>query len=174
LNRPDRALSKSREDRTLHHYRACAIQPEFPAVTRTTQRSLGRGLIAALLYAQMMVAAYACPALAPAGAAERPPTVAAKQAVGFVAGATQQVAAMPAGCDGMPIDSPNVCVAHCQAGDQNIDAAQTPVAPVYLSSSFYVVPVASASGECDRNATPIERINAIPPPHAILHCCFRI
>ena len=41
-------------------------------------------------------------------------------------------------------------------------------------SSFYVVHIPSARGEVDQNSTPTEAINAIPPPHAILHCCFRI
>lgn len=141
---------------------------------RTVRRNVGRVLIAALLFAQMMVAAYACPTLAPVGAAERLPTTAAKRAVETVPGSAQQVAGMPAGCDGMILDSPNLCVAHCQAGDQNIDAAQTLAAPAYMASSFYVVSLPSAPGEFDRNTTPIEGINAIPPPHAILHCCFRI
>lgn len=143
-------------------------------MTRTVKRNLGRVLIAALLFAQMMVAAYACPVLASPGAVERPLYATATKAVGDLSKAASHAAGMPDGCDGMSLDSPNLCVAHCQAGDQNIDAAQTPAAPAYMASSFYVVSFPSAPGELDRSATPIEGINAIPPPHAILHCCFRI
>ena len=143
-------------------------------MTRTGQRSLGRALIAALLFAQMMVAAYACPAISPQGSDKRMHTAVGSHPIVALSDAASQAADMPAGCNGAPRDSSNLCVAHCQAGDQNIDWAQTPAAPACLSSSFYVVHMPSAPGELDWKSMPTEGINAIPPPHAILHCCFRI
>jgi hypothetical protein len=143
-------------------------------MTRTIRRTVARAMIAALLFAQMMVAAYACPVISPRGADGPMPAEAARHAVVAVPDSPRQAAEMPAGCGGMTFDSPNLCAAHCQAGDQNIDGAQTPAAPAFMLSSFYVVHIPFAPAELDRNSAPTEAINAIPPPHAILHCCFRI
>jgi hypothetical protein len=131
-------------------------------------------LIAALLFAQMMVAAYACPVMAPhdGGNSLRPNAEShAESKSGFEA--TQQPAAIREGCDGMSFDTSNLCSAHCQAGDQTTDGAQTPVAPICMLSSLYVVPAPSAPADA-RSAAAVLAINAIPPPHTILHCCFRI
>jgi len=141
-------------------------------VTRAIQRTVARALIAALLFAQMMVAAYACPAISPEGAAKGMHAV-SYPVVAF-SDAAPQTAGMPDGCDGMAFDSANLCAAHCQAGDQNIDPGQAIAVPANPFSSFYVVQVPSASSSLDRNSIPSEFANAIPPPHAILHCCFRI
>jgi hypothetical protein len=98
----------------------------------------------------------------------------ARDPVGVVSEVAQQPGEMPAGCDGMTFDSPNLCAAHCQTGDQNIDGGQTPAVPAHMLSSFYVVHIPFAPAELNQNSTPTVAINAIPPPHAILHCCFRI
>lgn len=138
-------------------------------MTRPVQRGIARAVIALLLLGQMMVAAYACPRV---GADEGVPAEATPYAAS--ADVANQAAEMPAGCDGTMVDTPNLCAAHCQASDQNVDATQTSAAPAHVLSSFYVVHIPSARGELDQNSTPTEAINAIPPPHAILHCCFRI
>lgn len=110
----------------------------------------------ALLFAQLSVAAYACPYLTamPAGAE------------------------MPAGCPGMTsrLDpaSPNLCAEHCQDDDQG-DQPRTPAAPEVSLVSLYVVPSMSASLEPSRPAIEsFSLLAARPPPHTILHCCFRI
>ena len=140
-------------------------------MTRAFQRAVGRALIALLLFAQMIVAAYACPRMAPYGIAWEPATTATSANV--AAPAEHRAADMPFGCDGDALDTPNLCAAHCQAGDQNTDTTH-PMVFASVLSSFYVVPIPSAPGEANRNPSPAAAINTIPPPHAILHCCFRI
>ena len=137
---------------------------------RTIRHIFARAMIAALLFEQMMVAAYACPAISSQPSLAQ----AARPAVAAVSDTAQQAAEMPADCGGMTFDSPNLCAAHCQAGDQNVDGAQTPAAPACMLSSFYVVQITSPSSGLDRHSTSREFVYAIPPPHAILHCCFRI
>ena len=141
-------------------------------MTRALKRAVGRALIALLLFAQMVVAAYACPRMAPHGT-DWELSAAATSADVTAAGAEDRAADMPIGCDGAAIDSPNLCAAHCQAGDQNTDTTH-PIVPASVLSSFYVVPIPSAPSELNRNRSPAAAINTIPPPHAILHCCFRI
>jgi hypothetical protein len=139
-------------------------------MTRAIQRAIARTLIALFLFAQMMVAAYACPLMSTDTDAIRTHALATSVAQVMLPDA----AADMSGCDGVTFDSPNLCAAHCQAGDQNTDAAQAVAVPANVLSGFYVVQITSPSSGLDRHSTSREFVYAIPPPHAILHCCFRI
>ena len=141
-------------------------------MTRALTRSVARTLLALYLFAQMLVAAHACPAMSPNDAGNPMNAKVAAHAVAPTPPIDQDRADM-AGCDDAQ-HSANLCAAHCQASDQNTDSAQVPAVPANLLSSFYVVQIPSASSGFDRNSIPSEFVNAIPPPHAILHCCFRI
>ncbi len=141
-------------------------------MTRALTRTVARTLLALYLFAQMLVAAHACPAMSPNDAGKPMNAEAAAHAVAPTPPTAQDGADM-AGCDEAQ-HSANLCAAHCQAGDQTTDPAQGPAVPANLLSSFYVVQMPSATSERDRNSTPSEVVAAIPPPHAILHCCFRI
>ena len=136
-------------------------------MSRGIRRAVARTLIALFLLAQMMVAAYACPLMAVGETG----TTQARAPVAVVA---HQAVEMPDGCDGTMADTPNLCAAHCQFGDQTSDTAQAVAVPANVLSSFYVVQVASPSSGPDRNSKSSVVVDAIPPPHAILHCCFRI
>jgi hypothetical protein len=112
--------------------------------------------IFALLFAQWSVAAYACPSPASAGAA----------------------AMTGMNCDEMVSQpdpaSPNLCVEHCQYGQQS-DQLRTPTAPAMSLISLYVVSLTSTLTEPSQPAIVSSRLLAArPPPHTILHCCFRI
>ena len=141
-------------------------------MTRAMTRTLARTLLALYLFAQMLVAAHACPAMSPNDAGKLMSAEAAAHAV-VPAPPTAHDGGGMAGCDEAQ-HSANLCAAHCQAGDQNTDSAQVPAVPANFLSSFYVVLVPSSTSELDRNSKPSEAVAAIPPPHAILHCCFRI
>ena len=113
--------------------------------------------IFALLFAQLSVAAYACPSSATRGAD----------------------AEMAIDCAGMMADdadpaAPNLCAEHCHYGQQS-DQPRTPAAPAVALVALYAVssplllsdpilPAAESSG----------LLVAPSPPHTILHCCFRI
>jgi hypothetical protein len=112
--------------------------------------------IFALLFAQWSVAAYACPSPA-APAADM---------------------MMAADCEGMAsrLDpaSPNLCAEHCQFGEQS-DQLRIPTAPTVALISLYVVPLVSALAEPSQlTIVSSGLLAARPPPHTILHCCFRI
>ncbi len=114
--------------------------------------------IVALLFAQLSVAAYACPA-APARHAD---------------------VEMAADCAGImnPADwdeaAPNLCAEHCHYGQQS-DQPRSPSAPTVSLISLYVVPLTPAQFEPNRPAVvSFSFLAARAPPHTILHCCFRI
>lgn len=84
---------------------------------------------------------------------------------------------MAACCDGMDRpdpDNPNLCVEHSHFGQQN-DQTQTPTVPAVLLASLYVVSTVPALTvpTCPATASA-DLLAAASPPHAILHCCFRI
>ncbi len=128
----------------------------------TLRRRLCRMLIAAIMFAQMAVSAYACPRLL---------TLSVEVATFAPA------ASMAMDCDPMAVldpAAPSLCSAHCHNHEQSADHADSPVLPPGLFATLYWIaaqtPVEPVSD------TPIASVlhAALPPPHAILHCCFRI
>jgi hypothetical protein len=112
--------------------------------------------IFALLFAQLSVAAHACPSPATQGA--------------------DAVAAID--CEGMTSQlhpaSPNLCAEHCQYNDQS-DQPRTPTTPAVSLISLYAVPLMSTLIELSQPAIVSSGLLAArPPPHTILYCCFRI
>ena len=82
-------------------------------MTRSWLRTVARGLVGVLLFAQMAIAAYACPALSSAGAAEMqmPASFAVPMPdCNAVAGAMDPSAA-------------NLCAEHCKSGQQSDQAS---------------------------------------------------
>lgn len=127
--------------------------------TRALTRLIGRLLIGVVLFAQLAVAAYACPKL---------------EARGHV----QQAMAMMNGCAGMDMsqDDANLCAEHCKVGQQSNDTARLPVAFTPVEALLYVLPdeqLAEADAESTQPA-PDPLLAAAPPPHALLHCVWRI
>jgi len=120
---------------------------------------VARLLLAAFLFAQGAVSAYACPgstdSIAPPAAAE----------------------AMP-GCDemtGLDAVVPNLCLAHCHSGDQTFDHSAQPIAAPALLPALVVSLFDPSTSQASSRASSTQRANdARPPPHSILHCCFRI
>jgi len=132
-------------------------------LARSLTRSICRLLIGALLFAQLAIAAHACPGMSEPAPA---PAVAAD-------------AAMPP-CHEMDEAQPNLCLEHCRSGQQAAtDLAQpaTALAPVALAL-FYPLPAPAPAdvASTERGAPPTfdERRAGAPPPHSILHCCWRI
>ncbi len=138
-------------------------------LSRAFTKSIGRLLIGVLLFAQLAVASYACPGLK--GMAE---AVGAVEAVGAAA---MLAAEMPPGCDQMDADTPNLCAAHCQQGQQSADTASAAVLALGLPSFLYSIPPAPQSSLGAGRFFPAADagLDAAPePPHAILHCVFRL
>ena len=112
--------------------------------------------IFALLFAQLSVAAYACPSTA-------------KPAAEVMMGMD---------CEGMSSQldpaSPNLCAEHCQDDSQS-DQLRTPTVLLMALVSLYVVPLTSTLAEPSQFSIASNSLLAArAPPHTILHCCFRI
>lgn len=129
----------------------------------TLRMLLSRLLIVAILFAQIAISAYACPSLLTSS----------------VDAATVTTAdSMPVDCDQMAgmLDpaAPSLCAAHCHSHEQSADRADAPMLPPALFATLYWLaaqtPVEPVSDT--RKASVLHA--ALPPPHAILHCCFRI
>jgi len=138
---------------------------EHPVLTRSSLRgSICQLLIGAILIAQMAVAAYACPSLANFNVDA---TV-----------ATAYTTAMPVDCDqmagGLDPAAPSLCSAHCHNHEQSADHADSPMLPPAMFATLYWLgtqtPVEPVSDTPDASVLHA----ALPPPHTILHCCFRI
>ncbi len=139
-------------------------------MTRSFLRGLARGLIGVLLVAQLAVAAYACPGLA----AKAPDTAMAS------AGATMLAtmhAPMP-GCEDMvgalDPEQANLCAEHCKQGQQS-DQAPTLTVPVAMLTALYpTTPALPGKASPRPTAGTLSARVAASPPHAVLHCVYRI
>ena len=129
------------------------------------RRTLCRLLIGAILSFQLAVAAYACPG-------------AMKRDVNAAVATANPAESMPMDCDQMSgmLDpaAPNLCSAHCHSHEQSADHADAPALPPALFAALYwVVAPALAEPQTQTSETSVLHA-ALPPPHTILHCCFRI
>jgi hypothetical protein len=129
--------------------------------TNFTKRLVAGIGIAALLFAQMALAAYACPVTA--GPVEMSHAAMADDAHG----------AMP-GCDESGPDGAGLCLQHCQASGWSVQPTpQPPVTAVALLPVMFIEPTPLA---CDiappALATLFER--ATSPPPLLRFCVLRI
>jgi len=117
-------------------------------------------MLFSLLFAQLAVAAYACPILS------QPPNLTAVS-----------MPDMP-GCTGMDIDksSPALCGAHCDTGHQSADTSAAPVVQPFVPCALeLILPSMERSAPSQALSVaslPMTRVTS--PPMAIQHCCFRI
>lgn len=122
-----------------------------------------RVLVGVFLFAQLAVSGYACPDFAQPAS-----RMAGMQAV--------ETGAMAAGCDQIDQKAPNLCAEHCKVGQQSHDTAPLPVVMAPALSLLYVLPgdarAIEAAAAPHASSDPL--LVATPPPHAILHCVFRI
>jgi hypothetical protein len=120
---------------------------------RPFRNAVCRFMAVVVLSTQLAVSAFACPG---------------PQAMSTVV--------MP-GCPDMAGDAAGpsaLCAAHCQQGQQS-DQAQLPALPVVLLARLYTLPEPVEPGvPAQRFTAPHGAFAAADPPHAILHCCFRI
>ena len=120
---------------------------------RRFRNALCQFMAVVLLCTQLAVSAFACPG---------------PQAMSTVA--------MP-GCPDMAdaASSPSaLCAAHCQQGQQS-DQAQVPAEPAIVPARSYALPEPAEPGlPAQRFIAAHGAFAAADPPHAILHCCFRI
>ncbi len=147
-------------------------------MTRRSRRMLSWIVAGALLYGQIAIAAYACPRLVPASdVVQRVASIA--PAADMTSDATEQPASAPMGnCAGgigtMDRSSVNLCAEHCKYGEQS-ERAPTVSVPAVLLTTLYIAPAIPEPTVSPHPAADAgSALAAASPPHAILHCCFRI
>jgi hypothetical protein len=118
--------------------------------------------LVSLLFMQLAVASYACPTALSSKVAE----VAAMADSGMPCAESMSLS--------MDDEQPNLCQAHCQAGQQTADKYEMPpLAIAALANSIYAPFVAESMPVGAPFQTPLLR-RATAPPLAVQHCCFRI
>lgn len=121
----------------------------------------------ALLFSQIAVAAYACPAMS-----ERAvnPDVAAMEGMPC---AEMMAAGVP-----LDPDQPMLCLQHCQFGSttQVVDHVPAMFVPVTAFPALFTISVDERLDLGLRSWAEDERLRDRPPPlaHSIAHCCYRI
>lgn len=126
-------------------------------------RSVAQLLIGCLLFAQLAVAAYACPGSVPMGA-----PVSMDVANQSMSDSEDMV------MGALDPQNANLCAEHCKFGQQS-DQASTLTVPAAILLALYFAPLEPApkANLHPATATPSALV-ATSPPHTILHCCFRI
>jgi hypothetical protein len=116
-----------------------------------------------LLFMQLAVASYACPGAASSKVAE----VAAMAEAGMPCAESMSLR--------MDDERPNLCQAHCQAGQQTADKYEVPalLAAAAVASVAYAPFIAAPMPLGAPLQAPLLR-RATAPPLAVQHCCFRI
>jgi hypothetical protein len=139
------------------------------SLSRAFSEAIGRWLVGVLLFAQLAVASYACPSLS--GMASMPSADAPQSS------AAANAAEMPPGCDQIDPNAANLCAEHCHYGQQSADTAPAPVVLAAIPTLLYSLPLEPARLLGSGRSLPAPDASlaaAPPPPHAILHCVFRI
>ena len=156
-------------------------------LTRSIAKTVSRVLIGAVLFTQLAVASYACPRLTKLMALSgtspstlSSPSASTSASAVMTSNALNGPTAMAPDCDQMDPNAPNLCAEHCRQGQQSVDTAAAPVVSLGMPILLYPLPseLAQSVGS-DRSASAIDALDADmkpapEPPHAILHCVFRI
>jgi hypothetical protein len=148
-------------------------------VRRGWVRTMARGLVGVVVMAQLAIAAYACPALSAAKVANVPVSASDAEADETAAARSGTPMSGGANCDDMTggsIDpsAPNLCAEHCKYGQQS-DQAPTITVPTAVLTPLYATPLVPETALPPRPAAATRSaLVAASPPHAILHCVFRI
>lgn len=145
-------------------------------MTRASLRAVARGLVGALLMAQLAIAAYACPALAAGLTATMQ-----MPAPSVLDDAAPPDASMPmahaGNCDDMvgtmDASSPNLCAEYCKYGQQS-DRATSLYLPAVVLTVLYATPPAHEPGAPPRTAAATLSALAACVPHTVLHCVYRL
>ena len=146
-------------------------------MTRATGKLISRMLMGVLLFAQLAVASYACPGLKGMQSMSSGSAATATLMVAADASSDSQTAGMRPDCDQMDPDAANLCAEHCRQGQQSADTTPAPLVGLAVATFLYSIPLEPqhSLGSGRSSPAPDARLHAAPePPHAILHCVFRI
>lgn len=131
-------------------------------LNRTLQRLVAKIGIGAVLFAQLCVAAYACPELT--ALAENTP----------FAMSTVQPSAMPAGCEIPHSHNANLCQQHCQIGTQSVAGAEHVSIPMPATLPLTVVELLQPASALKLATLSVLRERETGPPPLVRFHFFRI
>ena len=119
--------------------------------------------LGSVLFSQMALAFYQCPA-------ERIASGAVSIAADEPAGRAEM------GCDGTDPDQPALCYAHVQVGNQSLDKAAVPHVDLFAATSFIVVANPFAAVPSALSPRDDERFltRTTAPKISIRNCCLRV
>lgn len=147
-------------------------------LSRAFRKAISRLLIGVLLFAQFAVAGYACPGLSSMSSMAKGDEVMVMGAEATPeAGVAAKATDTAPGCDQMDQDAANLCLEHCRHGQQSADTAPVPVVLAAIPTLLYSLPLEPTPVLGSGRPVPALDVSlaaAPPPPHAILHCVFRI
>ena len=144
---------------------------------RAYSKSISRMLIGMLLFAQFAVASYACPGLKGMASSANQSMATAMVAAAADESPAAQPEIMPPGCDQMDPNAANLCAEHCHQGQQSADTAAVPAVGPGIPTFLYALSLEPQHllGSGRSLPSPDASLDAATePPHAILHCVFRI
>ena len=138
-------------------------------------------LMGFVLFAQLAVAGYACPGLSGMESMSMSMSDSGLSPAMSLAAADAPSALQPTGmppdCDQMDTEAANLCTEHCRHGQQSADTAAAPLVSAPVPTLLYSIPIEPQHvlGSGRSFPAPDASVDAAPkPPHAILHCVFRI
>lgn len=139
-------------------------------------RSMAQLLVGCLLFAQLAVAAYVCPG---SFSMQRNMSLARSTEIGADKGSINVAGQSPTHCGDMAMNmldpqNPHLCAEHCKFGQQSDQAFTLEVPIAMLLALYFVLPESVLKGRLGPTAAPSSTLIVASPPHAILHCCFRI
>ena len=146
-------------------------------MTRSFLRAVARGLIGLVLVTQMMISAYACPAMSQPSARQMQMPAASASTNDLSSANADMPMAQASHCDDMASmmdsSSPKLCAEHCKYGQQSDHAATLNVPAVVLTALYLTAPVPVMAPLSRPAAATLSALVAATPPHAILHCVHR-
>src|SRR5262245_24976708 len=140
-------------------------------MTRALAQRIAKLLAAALVCAQLLVAAYACPWLT-RGSAEPAGSVATIEHAQHVPASTAMPPCHEAAPDADSVPS-SLCAEHCKYGQQSDHCTVFDVPPATLTALYATVSDADTAPRPCLTAW-LSALVAASPPHAIAHCVWRI
>jgi len=151
---------------------------------RSLRRPVIHAMIGVLLFAQMAIAAYACPNASSAmpegqGTRSQPQAMVAPTGADHSEKVSPTMApnaaqAMPADFGQVDIEAPNLCAEHCKQGQQSADHTPSPAVAPALLTALYRVTLSTETPTAEAAYyAPGLLLQAAAPPHAIEHCCLR-
>lgn len=153
------------------------------ALTKASRRLICLVLIGVLVSAQLAIAGHVCPVLgvSPPSGASSPAgdyalaTAALASDTSSLAYADGLALAADEGQEGMAPSVPNLCLGHCQSGQQSADHTPAPAVSPALLTALSSLPAADRAPLAGfaRPSLPMAGPPAGTPPHSILHCCLR-